>query len=224
MKTNEELQKDVQDAIKWEPLLHAAEIGVTVKDGVVTLTGTVDSFAKKTEAETATKNVAGVKAVVENIEIKFASTWAVKDDNEIATEVLNAFRWNWEIPDDTLKVKVQKGWVTLEGNVHWNYQREAAATAVRKLLGVTGVLNNIMVKSESHDAIERVDIENALKRNWSIDDAAIQVEVDGHKVKLTGTVDSWYQKEEAGRIAWNASGVWTVDNEIVIDYEYALLD
>ena len=107
MKNNAELQKDVQDAIKWEPLLNAAEIGVTVKDGVVTLTGVVDSYSKKTEAEDAAKNVAGVKAVVEKIEIKISSKWSKKDDNEIAAEVLNAFKWNWQVPEDKVKVKVE---------------------------------------------------------------------------------------------------------------------
>jgi osmotically-inducible protein OsmY len=143
MKTNAELQKDVQDAIKWEPLLNAAEIGVTVKDGVVTLTGIVDSYSKKTEAEDAAKNVAGVKAVVEKIEIKFNSRWAKKDDNEIATEVVNALKWNWQIPKDKIKAKVEKGWVTLEGELEWNYQKEAAQGAVKNLLGVMGVSNII---------------------------------------------------------------------------------
>src|SRR5450631_2197501 len=113
MKTNEDLQKDVQDAIKWEPLLNAAEIGVTAKDGVVTLSGIVDSYSKKLEAESAAKSVIGVKALVEKIEIKFGSDWN-KNDNEIATEVLNAFKFNWEVPNDKVKVSVEKGLVTLE--------------------------------------------------------------------------------------------------------------
>jgi len=125
MKSNEVLQKEVQDAIKWEPLLNAAEIGVTVKDGVVSLTGTVDSYYKKSEAEDAAKKVAGVKAVVEKIEINSGDTGKTSD-SDIATEVLNAFKWNWEIPGDKVKVKVEDGWVTLEGNLNWNYQREAA--------------------------------------------------------------------------------------------------
>ena len=224
MKNNAELQKDVQDAIKWEPLLNAAEIGVTVKDGVVTLTGVVDSYTKKTEAEDAAKNVAGVKAVVEKLEVKYNNSWGKKDDNEIANEVLNAFTWNWQVPNDKVKVKVENGWVTLEGELHWNYEREAAKDAVKNLLGVTGVTNNIKIKSDSNDAIEKADIESALKRNWSIYDNDIDVQVSGHKATLTGTVDSWYQKEEAGRIAWKARGVWSVDNELVVDYEYELMD
>ena len=224
MKSNAELQKDVQDAIKWEPLLNAAEIGVTVKDGVVTLTGTVDSYAKKTEAENAAKNVAGVKAVVEKIDIKFIGSWAKKDDNEIATEVVNALRWNWQIPKDKIKVKVEKGWVTLDGELEWNYQKEAARDVVKHLLGVMGVSNLIAIKSISRDLVEETDIKSAMRRNWAIADQDILVKVSGHNVTLSGTVTSWYQKDEAGRIAWGAPGVWTVDNELVIEYDYELAD
>jgi len=218
MKSNAELQKDVQDAIKWEPLLNAAEIGVTIKDGVVTLTGSVDSYSKKTEAEDAAKNVAGVKAVVEKIEVKYSSTWAKKDDNEIAVEIVNALKWNWRIPNDKVKVRVENGWVTLEGELQWNYQKEAARDAVRDLLGVTGVSNNITIKSESRDLVETRAIESALRRSWAVGGEDIVVRELDHKVTLTGTVKSWYQKDEAARIAWNAPGVWTVDNELVIEY------
>ena len=218
MKTNAELQKDVQDAIKWEPLLNAAEIGVIVKDGVVTLTGTVDNYSKKSEAENAAKNVAGVNAVVEKIDVKFGSNWGKKDDNEIAKEVVTAFYVNWKIPSEKVKVKVEKGWVTLEGEVNWNYQKEAAKDIVKNLLGVTGVSDNITIKSETQEKIEKKDIESGLRRNWSIDSKNIAVKVSGHEATLTGTVNSWYQKDEAGRIAWNAPGVWAVDNELVVEY------
>ena len=219
MKNNAELQKDVQDAIKWEPLLNAAQIGVIVKDGVVTLTGTVNNYSKKSEAEDAAKNVAGVKAVVEKIEIKYGSSWARKDDNEIATEIVNALKWNWQIPGDKVKVKVEKGWVTLGGELEWNYQKEAAKNTVKNLLGVMGVSNNITIRPGTQDVIEKEDIERALRRNWSINDKDIMVKVSGHKVTLTGTVKSWYQINEAGRMAWNAPGVWTVDNELVVEYD-----
>jgi osmotically-inducible protein OsmY len=217
MKTNAELQKDVQDAIKWEPLLNAAEIGVTVKDGVVSLTGTVDSYSKKIEAEDAAKNVAGVKAVVENIEIKLNTSWAKKDDREIATEVINALKWNWQVPSDKLKVKVEKGWVTLEGELHWNYQKDATNDVIKNLVGVSGVSNNITIRSDAQDQVEKKDIERALERNWSLGDKDITVKVSNHKVTLTGDVNSWYDKDEATRIAWNAPGVWNVDNELVVD-------
>jgi osmotically-inducible protein OsmY len=215
MKTNENLQKDVQEAIKWEPLLHSAEIGVTVKDGVVTLLGTVDSYTKKLEAEHAAKMVSGVKAVVEKIEIKYGS-YGKKSDADIANEILNAFKWNWSIPDDKIKVKVETGWVTVEGTVTWNYQKEAANTAIKNLLGIIGVTNNIVIKSESNDKIEKSAIENALARNWSIDDEDIDVQVIANEVTLSGTVDSYYEKDEAERIAWNAPGVISVNNELAL--------
>lgn len=220
MKTNEELQKDVQNALKWEPLLHPAEIGVSVKDGVVTLTGTVDSYIKKTEAETAVKNTFGVKALVEKIEVKYPSTYAKKDDTDIAKEIINAIKWNWEVPNDKVKVKVENGWVTLEGELSWNHQRTAAKDVVSKLAGVIGVSNNIKIKPESNDAIEKADIESALRRNWSLDEEDINVNVSNHKVTLAGTVGSWYQKDEAAKIAWKANGVWMVDNELEVEYDY----
>jgi len=219
MKNNEQIQKDVQDAIKWEPLLNAAEIGVTVKDGVVTLTGVVDNFFKKAEAEVAAKNVAGVKAVVEKIEIKSGNSLSKKDDSEIAAKIVNALKWNWPVPSDRVKVRVEKGWVTLEGELEWNYQKEAARNAVINLSGVTGVSNDITIKSETQDRIEKKDIESAFRRNWSLDEEDVTVKVSDHKVTLSGTVDSWYQKNEAARIAWNAPGVWEIDNKLVVDHQ-----
>lgn len=218
MKTDSQLQQDVMAQLKWEPLLRSAEIGVSAKDGVITLTGTVDGYAKKTEAEDAVKRVAGVKAVVEKIEIKYPSNWAKKDDNDIAVEVINAFKWNWEVPSGKVKAKVENGWVTLEGELAWKFQSDAAAKAVKALTGVTGVSNNVKIKSPTDDVLEKADIESALERNWSVSDQDIQVKVSGHKATLTGTVDSWYKKDEASRIAWNAPGVWNVENELLVEY------
>lgn len=215
---NEELQKNVLEAIKWEPLLNAAEIGVTAKDGVVTLTGTVNSYKKKLQAEDATKTVVGVRAIVEKIEINFGDT-NKKDDAEIATEILGAFRWNWDIPSDRVKVKVENGWITLEGELEWNYQKEGARKAVNNVAGVKGVINNISIKSQTHNEIQKEDIKNALMRNWSVNDQDIEVIVSDNRVILKGTVSSWYQRDEAGRIAWNAPGVWAVDNELLIEFD-----
>lgn len=219
MINNEELQKDVQRAIKWEPLLHAAEIGVTAKDGVVSLTGVVDSYVKKMEAENAAKKVIGVKALVENIEVKFPSNWT-KTDAEVANEVLSALKVNYSVPNDKVTVKVEKGWVTLEGELPWNYQREAAESATKYLTGVKGLTNNIKIKSTIHDAMEKKDVEKALRRSV-IDDSDIMVSVSGTTVTLSGTVNSWFQKDEAGRIAWNTPGIMHVKNELAVDYEYA---
>ena len=218
MKNNEELQKDVQDAIKWEPLLNAAEIGVTCKDGIVTLTGTVDNYSKKTEAEEAVKKVAGVKAVVEKIIVDFGDSSYV-DDNKIASEVLSAFKWNWDVPNNTIKVKVEDGWVTLDGGLEWNYQKEAAKASASKQLGVRGVIMNVIINAETDDEVEREAIEKALSRNWSLSSQNIMVKVIGNRVTLTGTVKSLFQKDEAARIAWNAPGVWNVENELGIEYD-----
>ena len=223
MKNNEQLQKDVQDAIKWQPLLNAAEIGVTVKDGIVSLTGVVDSYSKKSEAECAAKNTAGVTAVIEKIEVKVPNSW-IKNNTEIANEVLKALKNRWDLPQDKVKVKVEAGWITLTGELNWNYQKEAARDAIKDLMGVTGGTNNITIKSESNDPIEKADIEAALLRNWSFYNNDIHVKVNDHKATLTGSVGSIYQKEEAGRIAWNAQGVYQVDNELVVEYDYSLVD
>jgi osmotically-inducible protein OsmY len=223
MKSNEQLQKDVQDAIKWEPLLNAAEIGVTAKDGVVTLTGVVDSYAKKAQVQNASKNVTGVKAVAETIEVNYGSLFK-KNDTEIANEVLNAWKWNWEVPNDKIKVNVENGWVTLEGELEWNFQKQAAEDAVAHLTGVKVVTNNITIKPESNDAVEKSAVENALDRNWSLNNKDIKVKVAGNNVTLTGSVNSIYQKEEAGRIAWGAPGVWSIDNQLVVEYAYSFAD
>ena len=219
MKTNTELQTDVQNAIKREPLLHAAEIGVTVQDGIVSLTGIVDTYAKKMEAESATKKVAGVKAVVEDIEVHIPESW-YKSDKDIAIEVLAALKSNLVIPRDKVTIKVENGWVTLEGELSWKYQSDAAIHATTYRWGVKGVSNNIKIRSESNDNIEKREVENALSRSWSLNGSDIQVKVEGTKVILTGTVRSWYQKTEAGHIAWKTPGIWIVENNIDVDYYF----
>jgi osmotically-inducible protein OsmY len=219
MKTNEELQNDVQDAIKWQPLLQAAEIGVTAKNGVVTLSGVVNSFTKKIEAEKAAKSVIGVRAVVENIDVKI-STSLLKNDEDLATEILSSMKWDWSVPNDKVQVKVEDAWVTIDGNVEWNYQKEAARSCAANLIGVKGVTNNLVVKADSKDNIEQEDIEKALSRSWMVDDHNIQVKVKGNKVVLRGAVESIFEKDEAARLAWNAPGVNEVDNELAVIYEF----
>ncbi|MFT7273891.1 MAG: osmotically-inducible protein OsmY [Spirosomataceae bacterium] len=221
MKSNLELQKDVQNAIQWEPLLHAAEIGVMAKDGIISLTGVVDSLTKKIEAENAAKKVVGVQALVENIVVKFPSSWS-KSDVEIAKEVLHGFKLNWSVPDDKISVKVENGWVTLGGELPWHYQREAAKNSAKHMVGVKGITSNIKVKSERHDKIEQKEVEEAIARNWDIDDYDISVKVSGTTVTLTGSVQSWYQHDEAAKIAWNTPGISHVENELIVEYYPAL--
>lgn len=214
MKTDEVLQKKVQDAIAWEPILNAAEIGVTAKNGIVSLTGSVDNYAQKVEAENAAKKVAGVKAVVEKIEINYNHT--IKTDEDIAMEAIDSIKWNASVPDDNLKIIVSKGWVYLQGVVDWSYQKLAAKKAVENLPGVKGVIDTIQIKSADFDKIEKTAIENAIHRNSSLYDKDINVTVKGNVVTLTGTVTAHFQKEEAERIAWNSPGVWTVNNLLTV--------
>ncbi|KOY84561.1 ornithine aminotransferase [bacterium 336/3] len=216
MKNNEELQRRVTNAIKWEPLLSSSEIEVTVEDSIVSLLGVVDSYAKKIEAENAAKRVNGVRAVVQKIQVKLPDSW-IKTNLEIAGQALNALKTNWSVPDEKIVIKVEDGWITLEGELPWNYQKEAAKNALNYLKGIRGVFNNIQIKPEIHDNIEQKDVENALNLSWSIDDTSIYVKVSGTTVVLTGTVNSWYQKEEAERIAWNTPDIRHINNDLSID-------
>jgi osmotically-inducible protein OsmY len=184
----------------------------------ITLTGTVDSYAKKKEAEAAAKGVVGVKAVVEEIEVAFPGSFK-KSDTDIANEALNALQTAPGVPADKIKITVENGWATLEGEVPWHFQSEAAKDAVTDLIGVKGVSNNIKIAPTFRDAVEQRAIEHALARNWAVDDEEIHVEVSGSTVKLDGIVHSLFQRDEAARIAWNAPGVLEVDNELVIEYD-----
>jgi osmotically-inducible protein OsmY len=136
-------------------------------------------------------------------------------------EVLAALKANWTVPNDKVMVKVEDGWITLEGELPWNFQKEAAKKTVNYLLGVKGVTNNITIKSNTNEALEKADVEAAIGRSWTVDDRDIVVSVSGTTVTLSGTVNSWYQRDEAARIAWNTPGIWHVKNELAVDYEYA---
>lgn len=220
MKTDVELQKDVQDAMKWEPLLHSAEIGVIVKNGIVTLAGPVDSYAKKLQAEHAARNVSGVRILVENIEVRLPDPRS-KTDVDIASEIIAAFNANSFIPEEKISVKVENGWVDLDGEVSWDYLRDITENAVKYLLGVKSIYNNITINPEIKDNIDKQDIEKALDRS-SIDNSNISVSVSGTTVTLIGMVHTWHQKEEAGRIVWKTPGIQDVKNELTVDYEYDL--
>jgi len=223
MKTNEELQSDVEKELNWEPLLAATEIAVTAKEGIITLMGMVHNYGEKLKAEEIARKVSGVKAVVENTKVELDSNSKVTD-SDIARQVLNAYQWNWKIPNHKIKIKVEDGWVTLEGNVKWHYQKDAAKNALNNLIGVRGVINDITIKSETDDQIEKDEIKLAFGRNAAINNNTIQVDVKNSNVSLHGQVQTWYQKQEAGRLAFNAKGVETVDNELTIDHSYEMFE
>ena len=221
MKTNDELQKDVMAEIKWDSLLRDVytQIGIAAKDGVITLSGVVDSYIKKVAAERAAQRVRGVKVVASDIEINLDGMTS-KSDTEIAMAVKNALKWNSAVNDDKIEVKVDGGWVTLDGEVEWSYQKAMAQTDVEGLLGVRGITNNIRIQPKQINTKEMKNkIAAAFHRNAALDANAITFEVKRDRVILKGTVSSWAEKESSEQIAWSTPGVLVVDNQIEIDSE-----
>lgn len=218
MKTDIEIQKDVIAQLNWEPILNASEIGVAVKEGVVTLSGIVDTYTKKMIAEKAAKKISGVKAVALDIQVGVSPIFK-KTDSEIAATVLNALRLHTAVQEDRIKIKVEDGVVTLEGEVEWEYQREAAEDSTENLPGVRDVLNYIIVKPKALAGDLEEKIGAAFHRSATIDAQKVNVEIIGSKVILTGTVRSMAEKEDAEDAVWAAPGIITVENKLQIEEE-----
>ena len=222
MKTDSQIQKDVMAQLKWEPFLNASEIGVAVKNGIVTLSGQVDSFLKKIAAEDAAKKIAGVKAIAEDIQIGISPA-NKKTDTEIAEAVVNALKWHTAVQEDKIKIKVENGLVRLEGEVEWEYQKTNATSAVVNLTGVLGVHNLIVVRPKIVSSSIEKRINEAFHRSATIDSSKITADVSGTKITLRGKVRSYTEKEDAENAAWNAPGVTSVTNNLEIEVpEYEL--
>jgi osmotically-inducible protein OsmY len=216
MRTDLELQKDVIEELKWESSIKASDIGVSVTNGVVTLSGHVDSFTKKKAAENAALRVAGVSAVAEDIVVRLGAT-DKKSDTEVAQAIITAIRWNNIIDENKIKVKVESGWVTLEGEVEWSFEKNAIEHTVENLIGVRGVSNLITISSKLKTNDIKQKITAAFHRSATLDANNIIVDSIGNTVILRGVVRSYAEKQDALRVAWNAPGVTKVDNKLIVD-------
>jgi osmotically-inducible protein OsmY len=215
MKTDDEIKKDVEEELKWDPELDAADVAVAVKNGVVTLTGFVSSYLQKYEAEKDVKRVAGVVAVANDIEVRLPTS-DQRPDPDLARDAVAALKSELPFSHQDIKVVVRDGWITLEGEAEWNYQKERAEDAVRTVKGVKGIINAIHVKPKLAATDIKRKIEEALKRSAELDANNIVVDARDGEVILKGTVHSWFEREVAERAAWQAPGVKKVEDQIAV--------
>jgi osmotically-inducible protein OsmY len=215
MKSDSEIERDVREELQWNPDLDSTDIAVTAKNGVVTLTGFVRSYTEKYEAEAATKRVAGVVGLANDLEVRMPSV-DERPDPDIARDAVAAIKSQLPISWENVKVIVKGGWVTLEGEVEWQYQRQSAESAVRRIKGVKGVSNVIRLKPRAQPSEIKRKIQDAFRRNAEVDANRITVETKGSEVTLKGTVRSWIEREEAERVAWSAPGVTKVEDRIIV--------
>ena len=215
MKSDSQLQHDVVSELEWEPSVDHEDIGVSVNDGVVTLNGFVKSYAEKQGAERATRRVSGVKAIAQEIKVRFASAPKTAD-HEIAKRILDVFAWSVLVPDDKITVKVENGWVTLSGTVDWHFQTQEAEKAAGRISGVLGIINRLAVRHRPTASDIRKRIEDAFERQADLDADGVTISLDGNKVKLGGRVKAWHERQVAERAAWAAPGVTHVEDHIVV--------
>jgi osmotically-inducible protein OsmY len=209
------LRRQIQDELEYLPHVDAAAIGVTIENGVVVLTGHVRTYAEKMAAEQAVKRIKGVRAVAEELEVQVSRDLDL-DDSAVASRCLDVIRWNTAIPDDQIKIKVQHGWVTLEGSVEWQFQKEAAFKAIQKLAGVGGLSNLLIVEPAITGENIKMLIEKALARNSELNAERVQVSVKGNQVKLEGYVHRWLERKAVEHAAWAVAGVKEVENRVLI--------
>ncbi|MEN3385030.1 MAG: hypothetical protein V7608_5074 [Hyphomicrobiales bacterium] len=215
MTSDRDIERNVKEELQWNPDLDPSDIAVSVKDGVVTLAGFVKSYTDKYEAESAAKRVAGVRGVANDLEVRLPAI-DERPDPEIARDAVAAMKSLLPISSENIKIVVKNGWVTLEGQVEWQYQKNTAEAAVRRIKGIKGVTNSIVLKPRAEPAEIKKKIQEAFKRNAEVDANRIVVETEGSAVILKGTVRSWIEREEAERVAWSAPGVTKVEDRIVV--------